>query len=429
MMRIFHRHEQLKIAYCLPVFRSLGTDDISFFQQILIADHLRARGHSITFIAPRDINKTICTQDISDPRIAPQTWSDSYWFSLLSKITWKIQKQLHIPYLNYFSNLRLMDTCLQCLPGHDIVQERNGLYKMGVAMACRRLGLPYILFFDSDDLLEHDLVNDPIIGILRSRAKQIIRYNLQCADQIICVSNIAKARLEQIWGIPKEKISIQPNGVDVSKFRPYPDKRAQIRAQYDTNKGPLLVYVGSFFPWQDIELLLKAFSQITGKYPEARLVLVGDGPQYSAMTKLAKEINIEKSVRFTGFLPHTEIFEIMGSADIAIAPYKDMKNEYFLGSPMKLFEYMASGLAVIATNLGQITEVIRSGENGLLVEAGNVNVLYNAIDLLIRNPDLRMSLGERARTDAVEYYSWEKYINRLEDIYDAVLLSRSDKRN
>jgi glycosyltransferase involved in cell wall biosynthesis len=85
-------------------------------------------------------------------------------------------------------------------------------------------------------------------------------------------------------------------------------------------------------------------------------------------------------------------------------------------------------LAVIATNLGQITEVIRSGENGLLVEAGNMNTLSNAIDLLIRNPDLRVSLGERARKDAFEKYSWEKYITRLEDIYDTIFFCRSKKR-
>jgi glycosyltransferase involved in cell wall biosynthesis len=428
MMRISHRVEPLRIACCLPIYRSIGTNDVSFLQQILIADQLRTRGHSITYIAPKDIYNTICTQDINRPRLATRTWSDSSWFTIFSKATWKIQKQLHIPYLNYFSNLRLMDTCLQCLPGHDIVQERNGIYKMGVAMACRRLGLPYVLFFDSDDVLEHDLVNDPITGLLRWKAQQVIRYNTRTASKIICVSGNAQSRLVNVWKVPEGKIEILSNGVDLSLFHPYPEERSRVYATYGVDEGPLIVYVGSFFPWQDVELLLRSFSQITRKHPEARLVLVGNGPLFSAMTQLAKDINIENSVRFAGFLPHTEISQIMGSADIAIAPYKNMKNEYFIGSPMKLFEYMASGLAVIATNLGQITEVIRSGENGLLVEAGNMDTLSNAFDLLIRNPDLRVSLGERARKDACEKYSWEKYITRLEDIYNEILFCRSKKR-
>ena len=169
-----------------------------------------------------DIYNTICTQDINSPRLATRTWSDTSWFSIFSKATWKIQNQLHIPYLNFFSNLRLMDACLQCLPGHDIVQERNGIYKMGVAMACRRLRFPYILFFDSDDILEHDLINDPITGILRWEAQQIIRYNTRSAIKIICVSRNAQTRLIKVWDVPEEKIEILSNAVDVSLFRHIP---------------------------------------------------------------------------------------------------------------------------------------------------------------------------------------------------------------
>lgn len=421
MMRIFHHDKQLKIACCLPVYRSGGTNDVSFLQQIYIADHLRTRGHSITFIASMDIYNTICTQDITSPKIATRTWSDSFWFTLLSKAAWKIQKLIHVPYLNFFSNLRLMDACLQCLPGHDIVQERNGIYKMGVAMACRRLGLPYILFFDSDDLLEHDLVNDPITGLLRWEAQQIIRYNTRSAIKIICVSRNAKTRLIKVWDVPEEKIEILYNAVDVSLFRPYPEERSRIYEIYGIDGGPLIIYVGSFFPWQDIDLLLKAFSQVIIDYPAARLLLIGEGQQFEAMKDLAKELQILDRVKFTGFLSQLEICRIVGAADIAIAPYTDMANDQFIGSPMKLFEYMASGIATIATDLGQIHEIIRPGENGLLVEAGNLVALINAINILAANPDLRAKLGEEARKEAIQKYSWDNSVTQLENIYSRVL--------
>lgn len=80
-----------------------------------------------------------------------------------------------------------------------MVQERNGLYKMGVAMACKHLKLPYILFFDADDIFEQDLMDQPIRGLLRWRAKRIIQYSMKVADGIITVSEATKTRLVNIW--------------------------------------------------------------------------------------------------------------------------------------------------------------------------------------------------------------------------------------
>ena len=156
--------------------------------------------------------------------------------------------------------------------------------------------------------------------------------------------------------------------------------------------------------------------------------MIGEGQQYEAMKDLAKELQILDRVKFTGFLSHLEICRIVGAADIAIAPYTDMVNDHFIGSPMKLFEYMASGIATIASDLGQIHEVIRPGENGLLVQAGNLVALVNAINKLAANPDLRAKLGEEARKEAILKYSWDNYITQLESIYSRVISGWSKKR-
>ncbi len=417
----------LKVAYCLPVYRSPDTSDTSILQQMLIAAGLKAHGHALTFIAPQGLADIVCTTDLHVPTPAPRTWSRTIWFELASKLAWRVQQGLGVPYLNVFSNYRLFDACLQCLPGHDIVQERNGLYRVGVAMACKWLKLPYILFFDGDDIFEHDFADEPITGILRWRAEQTIRYNLTTADCVICVSETAKARLVRVWQVPEDKIAVFPNGVDVNLYQPYPELRSQVRASLGVGSDPLLIFVGSFFPWQDVTVLLDAFAQLLATWPHARLVLVGDGQQRQAMGHYATELGLDRSVQFTGFLPHSQVPHLVSAADIAVAPYTKMKPGLFCGSSMKVFEYMASNTPVVASDQGQISEVIQDGVNGLLVPPGDAQALAAALKKLIDYPDLRSRLGQQARQDAIKEHSWEHYITHLEQVYKSVI-SRHDRR-
>ncbi len=175
----------LRIAMCPPEYRPLQQvmrgepSDATYIIQGYIAEGLLACGHSLTFIAPRDFQEIVCTDDPQKPNPAPRSWSGSRWFDLVSRNTWRVQQRLGVPYLNVFSNYRLYDACLQCFPGHDLVYERNSLYRVGVAMACQRLRLPYVLYVEADDILEHDIMGKPITGLLRWRAKETASSQLQ----------------------------------------------------------------------------------------------------------------------------------------------------------------------------------------------------------------------------------------------------------
>jgi glycosyltransferase involved in cell wall biosynthesis len=292
---------------------------------------------------------------------------------------------------------------------------------MGVAMACKRLKLPYILFFDADDIFEQDFLGKPITGLLRWRAKQIIQYTLDVANGIITVSQATKTRLVEVWHVPPEKIAVFPNGVDVHHHQPYPEERDKIRASLGIGERPLFIFVGSFQPWHDVATLLDAFALVLTEHPDARLLLVGDGPQRQAMMQRAANLRIADAVQFTGMRPHSEIPHLVSAADVAVSPYPKMEQPWW-GSSMKLFEYMASGVAIVASNVGQqVAEVIRDRKNGLLVTPGDAPGLAAACVHLIDKPDLRFKLGREARKDAVDQYSWEQYMTRLERVYEAVI--------
>jgi glycosyltransferase involved in cell wall biosynthesis len=186
----------------------------------------------------------------------------------------------------------------------------------------------------------------------------------------------------------------------------------------------VIIYVGNFSPWHDVATLLDAFVQVLTAYPHARLLLVGDGKQRQAMVQHASNLGIGHSVQFTGLRPHAEIPHVVSSANVAVAPYPRMEHAWW-GSSMKLFEYMASGVPLVASDIGQqITDVIRDGYNGLLVEPGDASALAAALNKLIGDPVLRYRLGKQARMDAVQKYSWEHYISRLERVYESVINRR-----
>lgn len=418
--------KKLKIALGVPEWQpfhqvmSGKPADATYVIQGNLSKGLMARGHSLMFVAPNNVEDFIFTTNPHESKTASRTWSTNRLFNLAGKVTWRTQKLLGIPYLNVFSNYRFLDASLQSLKNIDVVYERNGLYNSGLAMASKRLNLPYVVFFEADQIMELDIMNKPITGLLRWRANQILRYNLNVADCIICVTDAGRRHLINNWNVPAKKIVVFPNAVHVDRFKPDADARVEIRKLLDMKNETIIMFVGNFFYWHDVLTLLKAFALALGTCPEARLVLVGDGERKAEMIKYAADLGLDHAVKFTGMVPHTEVPRYVAAADIAVVPYPPMQQEMWL-SPLKLFEYMSSGRAVVASAVGQIVDVLQDGKNGLLVPPGDVSAMSNAFIKLIQDSTLREKLGVLARDEAIQKYSWESYLARLERIFNAVI--------
>ncbi len=180
------------------------------------------------------------------------------------------------------------------------------------------------------------------------------------------------------------------------------------------------MFVGNFYAWHDVATLLKAFSQVLTIYPEAYLVLVGDGEKRQMMAQRAADLGIGHAVQFTGLVAHDEVPRLVAAADIAVVPYPVMQQDLWL-SPLKLFEYMASGTAIVASAVGQLTDVIEDGKNGLLVAPEDTSAMAVALQRLIGDEVLRLRLGRQARENAEREHSWEHYFSRLERLFIAVV--------
>jgi glycosyltransferase involved in cell wall biosynthesis len=149
---------------------------------------------------------------------------------------------------------------------------------------------------------------------------------------------------------------------------------------------------------------------------------VGDGQSRPAVAQKVMGNGLRDAVIMTGAIAHTRVPEMVSIAEVAVVPGAPVPaNRGGTGTPLKLFEYMAAGKAIVATALNQAAEVIQDGHNGLLVEAGDVNGFAEAMLTLLNDPVKRERLGQNARQQAVEQYSWEEYTRRLEEIYLSVV--------
>jgi glycosyltransferase involved in cell wall biosynthesis len=153
-----------------------------------------------------------------------------------------------------------------------------------------------------------------------------------------------------------------------------------------------------------VDILLTAFGRLLVDDPRARLLIVGTGPSEQTLRETAARMGVEESVIFTGAVPHERVPRLLRAMDVAAAPFKPMDNFYF--SPIKLFEYMAAGLCVVASRLGQIQEVIEEGRNGLLCTPDDVESLVAALEEARRSAEFRRRLGAAALETVRRRYTW-----------------------
>jgi glycosyltransferase involved in cell wall biosynthesis len=196
-------------------------------------------------------------------------------------------------------------------------------------------------------------------------------------------------------GVNPDGIRFIPYGVDAAQ----PDSRKRRSAD-----DPIqIIFVGSFYPYHGVEQLLAAFAMTRPRENNLRLCLVGDGWTRPACENMALELRIEDSTEFVGWLPRATVAQCLLEADIAAAPFLKLEPFYF--DPVKVLEYMAAGLPVIASNIKRIAEMLDFGRAGMLVPPRDAPALAEAIITLAKDAQLRRGLGENARRIIEQGYS------------------------
>jgi len=298
----------------------------------------------------------------------------------------------------------------------DFIYQRYARFSWAGVVAANRTKRPLFLEYNGSEVWLGR--NWDRVGSL-DLLERYERLNLDAAARIFVVSDVERRNLEG-RGVAANKIVVNPNGVDVERFRPGVGG-AEARRELGIRADEVVAgFVGTFGPWHGVEKLAEAIKLIPVNEP-VRFLLVGSGSLHVEVEKRLEEEVVAGRVIFTGAVGHDRVPGLLDACDILVAPHVPLADgSEFFGSPTKIFEYMAMGKGIVASRLGQIGEVLVDGETALLVEPGNVDELRAAMLRLVHDEGLRAALGIRARGTAEREHTWIKNAQRVVDAYKSL---------
>ena len=303
----------------------------------------------------------------------------------------------------------------------DFIYERTSLYSTASVSLARELTLPLLVELNAPLALEQSTYRGTGLGELAAHAE---RWTLTRADAVLTVSSPLRDYVVSL-GIEPSRVHVVPNGVDPTLFRPGPPNPT-VRARWGLGVGPILGFVGGLRPWHGVDALPIVLARLIDRYPTLRLLIAGDGPQRGELERDLRERGIVRSAVFTGSLPQEDVAELIRQFDVALAPYPRLEHTFYF-SPLKLFEYMACGVPVVAAEAGQIAEVVRDGETGLLYPAGDLDALVAACDRLLSDQTLRSLLGDAAAKEIHGRYTWDQNAERVVDLARSLVRTRGEQ--
>jgi glycosyltransferase involved in cell wall biosynthesis len=285
----------------------------------------------------------------------------------------------------------------------DMVWQRHDLFHTAGLDLARRLRAPSVLFVPAAKVWEAERWGTTRPGWGRWLEGRAERPALLRADLVACGSETVVEQVLRI-GVPASRVLLTPTGVDLELFAEPPDP-APLRRRLGLEDRFVVGWVGSFRRFHALEQAVEAAAAV----PRATLLLVGDGPERARIERLVHDLGV--SATFTGTVPHPELPAYLAAMDAAVilAP----RYEPFHYSPLKLAEYLAAGLPVVAPAVGQVAHRLTDGVDALVVPPHDVAALGAALRRLRDDPEEGARLGKAARAAAEAEWSWDDQVRRV----------------
>ena len=377
----------MRIAYicCDPGIPVFGTKGASVHIQEVVRE-LRSIGHEVALYAVRS-GKHV-PDDLTDLELHLETVADV-------EPAEREQAQAH-------AAERIVSRVIA--DGADLVYERYSLFSTALADITAATGVPGILEVNApliDEQRRHrSLVDAP-------GAAQVLHRQVAAARATVCVSDpVADWVRRRTTDLPDandvvDRIHTVPNGVSVRRIQPQPEDPDRV----------VVTFVGTLKPWHGVADLITAAALARQRWS---LRIIGDGPEMDSLRAQAGRLGVE--VDFRGAVAPQDIPAHVAGSAIGVAPYPDLgggEQQYF--SPMKVLEYLAAGLAVVASDVGQVPQLLEdgSGRHGVLVAPSDPTALAAALDDLAVCPDRRARMGRSGRLLAEQRHSWRRTVARI----------------
>lgn len=233
-------------------------------------------------------------------------------------------------------------------------------------------------------------------------------------EKIIAVSNELKEDIERQYKVPKGKLVVIPNGIDIDRFKPM--EVDDLKKKYNLTDEKVILSIGRIDKQKGFHLLLKIFPDILKEYKNVKLFIVGTGPYLHDLKEMSIKLNILGKVIFTGRVSDEDLPGYYNLADVIVFPTVRME-----GLPLVVPEAMACEKPVIASRIGGIPTAIRHNTDGILIEPGNLKGLKEQIIKVLDNEDFAKELGGNGRKKVVERLNLDRMVEDTIKVYKRVL--------
>lgn len=303
----------------------------------------------------------------------------------------------------------------------DILHAHSpALCGMAALQAGRRLGIPVVYeiraFWEDAAVENHKLR----AGSLRYRLGRMLENRVVAgADAVMTICHGLRDDLVA-RGVPRNKIGMMPNGVDLSLFGDSLERNAALARRFDLGSGPAIGFIGSFYDYEGIDLLIAAMPRLTARHAGVRLLLVGGGPMEQVLHEQAKASGAAAEIHFTGRVAHDEVRQYYSLCDIMVFPRRTSRLTELV-TPLKPLEAMAQGKLVAASDVGGHRELIEHGRTGILFPPDSVEGCAAAIADLIASRERWVRMRKAARSHVVKHHDWARNVRNYQAVYQEVL--------
>lgn len=378
-----------------------------------VVQALQRRGHSVQMLTVRQ-GQAVVSQDLENwTALVPGVDLDHP--GMVERGVRSVQSRLQLPYLRYFASRRFSRAARMAFEGFDVLYERFWFSGYGGLLAANSLDIPMVYEINGDLVEEYAQLGIELSSTQWTAIHRITRWMFRRAARVVAVSEVLRQRILERWVADPAKVTTVPNGARVNLFGQARDSR-EVAQRYGLEDRPAVIFVGSFKPWHGLDVLVEAFSRLSASRPQECLVFVGDGPQRAALEAQVRALGLGERVIFTGAVPHEDVAALLGFAQVAVVNPR-ISPASLSQSPLKLFEYMAAGKAIVAPDTANLRAILSHRITGLLFHPDDPRALAEALEELLEREDLRRSLGLAAQRQALAEYSWDATAEKLEAIF------------
>ena len=299
----------------------------------------------------------------------------------------------------------------------DIIHAHSPvLNALPAIKVARKLEIPVVYeirAFWEDAAVDHGSTSE---GSLRYRATR--RLETRAIQQVDHVFTICEGLRADIVarGIPPGKVTVIPNAVDVDSFQLASPPDPQLQEKWGLTGKTVVGFIGSFYAYEGLDLLLDALPELISLHPNVRVLLVGGGPQEANLRQQAERLGLGGYVIFTGRVPHKEVNRYYDLIDVLAYPRHPMRLTELV-TPLKPLEAMAQGQLFVASDVGGHQELVEDKKTGILFQAGSRQALVQAILALLDNRDRWPELRANGRRFVESIRNWKNSVANYREPY------------